>query len=240
MNDNQNNKETTIQISAGRGPAECCWVVAQVLKLLLLEARQLGLTATVIAREAGPENATLYSAAVMLSGAQVEAFLEGWEGSLLWIGKSTYRKYHKRKNWYVGVKRLELPHTAASLKEGDIRYEATRTGGPGGQHVNKVSTAIRAMHLPSGISVLASESRSQLQNKKAARKRLENHIAEMQLKQQQETIRHGWQQHLELERANPVRTFCGSDFKLHHQPEEQRALRPAQKGTRERTVYEKH
>ena len=222
--------EQLIQITAGRGPAECCWVVAQLLKLLLQEARSFGLSATVISRETGVENATLASAAVKLEGQRLEEFLQSWEGSVLWIGQSPYRRHHKRKNWYVGINRLVLSDGNYELQERDIRYEATRAGGPGGQHVNKVSTAVRATHLPSGLSVLTSDSRSQLQNKKVARERLESLLAQQRLKHQQESIQANWQQHAELERGNPVRVFRGIDFKPHHQSQKYRAQRAAQKG----------
>jgi peptide chain release factor len=220
--------EQLIQITSGRGPAECCWVVAQLLKLLLQEARSRGLTATVIDREPGVENATLTSASVKLVGDGLEDFLKSWEGSILWVGQSPYRRHHKRKNWFVGINRLSLPDKHYVLEERDIRYEATRAGGPGGQHVNKVSTAVRATHLPSGITVLASESRSQLQNKKAAKERLAGLLEAKRLQYQLESIRQGWQQHGELERGNPVRQFRGSDFKPHHEPQKSSVTRSAQ------------
>ncbi|WP_224994459.1 peptide chain release factor H [Cesiribacter sp. SM1] len=221
--------EILIQITSGRGPAECCWVVAQVLKLLLQEARMKGLEPVVIGREPAMENGTLYSAAVKLEGQGVAEFLQQWEGSVLWVGQSPYRRHHKRKNWFVGISRLALAEGGYMLRDHDIRYEATRAGGPGGQHVNKVSTAIRATHLPTGLSVMASDHRSQLQNKKAARERLSHLLAGQRLRHQQESIQANWQQHNELARGNPVRVFRGSDFKPYHQPEKSRGQRPAQK-----------
>ena len=56
--------------------------------------------------------------------------------------------------------------------EHEIVYDTTRSSGPGGQNVNKVETAVRATHVPSGLSVLASDMRTQVQNKKLARERL--------------------------------------------------------------------
>ncbi len=222
-------KELLIQITAGRGPAECCWVVAQVLKLLLAEAVEWELSYTVLSREPAVENGTLYSAAVKLEGKGREEFCSRWEGSVLWVGQSPYRKFHKRKNWFVGVNRLKLAEDSAKLDERDIRYEATRAGGPGGQHVNKVSTAIRATHLPSGLSVLASDHRSQLQNRKSAKERLTKLLANHRLKDQQATIKANWQQHEELERGKPVRVFKCTDFKPAHFPTKEGEKRSARK-----------
>ena len=67
-------KDTIIQITSGRGPAECCWVVAQVLKRLLQEAADFGLLSEVIHREVGIENGTLNSALIKLQGESLDVF----------------------------------------------------------------------------------------------------------------------------------------------------------------------
>jgi protein subunit release factor B len=58
------------------------------------------------------------------------------------------------------------------LNDEDLRESFSRSSGPGGQHVNKVSTAVTLTHLPTGISVTVSDSRSQSMNRKIARERL--------------------------------------------------------------------
>jgi protein subunit release factor B len=66
----------------------------------------------------------------------------------------------------------------APLRDEDLRESFARSSGPGGQHVNKVSTAVTLTHLPSGISVTVSDSRSQSMNRKIARERLAEKLEE--------------------------------------------------------------
>lgn len=64
------------------------------------------------------------------------------------------------------------------LREEDLRENFARSSGPGGQHVNKVSTAVTLTHLPTGVSVCVSDSRSQSMNRKIARERLAEKLAD--------------------------------------------------------------
>ena len=70
--------EKIIQITSGRGPAECTWVTAQVLKKVLQEAVGFNLKATVLQHDAGQENGTVASAIVLLEGKEVQPFLNIW------------------------------------------------------------------------------------------------------------------------------------------------------------------
>lgn len=204
--------ETMIQITAGCGPAECTWVAAQVLKKVLEEAQSNQLEANVLQREAGSENGTVASALVQLKGKSVTAFTASWTGTIQWIGQSTFRKMHKRKNWFIGVFEVETQPTS-SLSEKDIQYQAMRSSGAGGQHVNKVSSAIRATHIPTGISVVAMDSRSQHQNKKLATERLIEKFRISEVEQLKRQVTDQWENQGNVQRGNPTRVFTGSDFK---------------------------
>lgn len=204
--------EKIIQITSGRGPAECTWVVAQVLKKALQEAESFNLKATVLQHEAGSENGTVASAMVQIIGNEADEFVASWVGTIQWIGKSTFRKFHKRSNWFIGIFEVEAINTKA-FSEKDIQYQAMRSSGAGGQHVNKVSSAIRATHIPTGISVVSMDSRSQHQNKKLATERLMLKLNEAQLDVLKQQFQNQWMNQMAVERGNPIRTFEGSDFK---------------------------
>lgn len=204
--------EKIIQITAGRGPAECTWVAAQVLKKILEEAQENQLETNVLQREAGQENGTVASALLVIKGKLASEFVQSWVGTIQWIGQSSFRKMHKRKNWFIGVFEVESLQLK-TLSEKDIQYQAMRSSGAGGQHVNKVSSAIRATHLPTGISIVAMDSRSQHQNKKLATERLVEKFKVFELEQLKQQVANQWENQLHVQRGNPTRTFKGSDFK---------------------------
>ncbi len=205
-------KTRIIQITSGRGPAECCWVVAQVLKQFLEAVKHNGIDYRILQREKGMENLTLQSVTVQLKGKDLGLFLNQWIGTIQWVGASTFRPNHKRKNWFVGLYEIEQTEQF-QIHEKDVVYQATRSSGPGGQHVNKVSSAIRAIHRPTKMQVLVMDSRSQHQNKKIAKIRLQEKVAELHLKALKSRMKNQWGNHLKLERGNPIQVFKGSDFK---------------------------
>ena len=192
-----------IQITSGRGPAECSWVVAQVLKKVLQEASEHQLIATVLQHQAGHENGTVESALIKIEGDLVNEFVASWIGTIQWIGKSTFRKFHQRKNWFIGIFEVEQS-SKVQFHEKDIQYQAMRSSGAGGQHVNKVSSAIRATHIPTGIAVVSMDSRSQHQNKKLATDRLMQKLAQNNVSQLQHQFQNTWMNQTQVERGNPL------------------------------------
>lgn len=208
--------EKIIQITSGRGPAECSWVVAQVLKTFIEEAKENNIKTTMLHRETGIENGTVETATILLESDALDMFVNSWIGTIQWIGQSQFRKFHKRKNWFIGIFEIETS-TATEISEKDIHYQAMRSSGAGGQHVNKVSSAVRATHIPTGISVVAMDSRSQHQNKKLATERLLQKFKEEAVKQFKAEFQAQWMNQLQIQRGNPVRIFQGSDFKKQKQ-----------------------
>ncbi|MDH3349395.1 MAG: peptide chain release factor H [Desulfobulbaceae bacterium] len=203
-------KHWWVQVTSGRGPVECCWVVTRLVETILREAEQQGVQAEIIEAIAGEKSRTNKSVLISMKGAETSVTKQ-WVGTVQWIGESQFRSGHKRKNWFVGVE-LYLPPEETKWSEKELKIETMRASGPGGQHVNKVESAVRVTHIPTGITATAQEERSQMMNKKLAIARLGKNF-ELQADKKNKSIRQDrWQQHNELERGNPVRVFKGSKF----------------------------
>lgn len=132
-------------------------------------------------------------------------------GTVQWICESPIRPGHKRKNWYIDVH--TIPDEDALDISDEFQFETFRSGGKGGQHVNKTSSGVRAIHIPTGISVVCTEERSQFMNKKRAVERIKLKLAEMQDGNKAKVKNTAWQKHNEIIRGNPIMVFKGMNFK---------------------------
>ena len=203
-----------LQFTAGRGPAACSWVVAQAISTLKREANQLHLDCHLLHAVSGPQPNSFLSSLVSLDGDKCHEFAASWVGTLQWIGCSPYRPHHKRKNWFIGITLFQPPKQSAfALK--DLHFEHLKASGPGGQHVNKSSTAVRITHIPSGLQVKAQEERSQKRNRALALARIQALLLAQQQNQQAQQQQKRWAAHNQLVRGNPVRIYRGEHFKRH-------------------------
>jgi len=200
-------------LTSGRGPAECRIAVEKTVAALTAEAAVLGLDTDCL-NGPNPDGHGPASAIIVIHGEAAASFARPWIGSIQWVAQSPLRPHHKRKNWFIGVVELPpLPDAPKALSAHDVRFEAFRAGGPGGQHQNKTESAVRAVHIATGLSVVAREERSQHRNKALA---LERIAALIRLQGELEAItarNDAHAAHDRLERGSPVKRFKGAGFR---------------------------
>lgn len=192
-----------LQISSGRGPAECELAVGKYLRVLCKEQADL-----IVKQQTAGLLEGCYKSVVVESPHDLSELL----GTVKWVCQSPFRPHHKRKSWFIDVSPVEhFDHTA--IDHTQIRYETFRSGGKGGQKVNKVETGVRATYLPLGFSVISTDERSQHLNRKVARERLLKLLAERDAADRGATDHQNWMGHNTLLRGNAVRIYEGLEFK---------------------------
>lgn len=198
-----------LQISIAQGPAECQMFGRFALQKILREAEAAGVEAEILEETSSKHG--ILSAVLKLSGSRAESLAASWQGTLQWVCPSPLRLQHPRKNWYIGV--FRLPEIPALLENEGIEFQTCRAGGKGGQHVNKTESAVRAVHLASGIAVRAEGERSQHVNKKRALELLALKLAEHHQTALRQHAADAHKSLYQVERGNPRRVFKGENFR---------------------------
>jgi len=207
-------------LSAAQGPSECCLAVSLAAKQLSRDAVKSEVAITLVESEQGLEPQTYKSMLFKLEGAKAEDLAKQWSGTLQWICSSPYRPKHRRKNWFFtgSFTKPEVQSKACIVKEVDLIFEACRSSGPGGQHANKTSSAIRASHVPSGIVVKVESERSQHANKRLAIALIEHKLEKSMAEKQRSDKSKRRLQHHSIERGNADRIFKGMKFEESSSP----------------------
>ncbi|MCF0092992.1 peptide chain release factor H [Micromonospora sp. NPDC049114] len=192
-------------LSAGRGPRECAWALAHLLRRLEGEATRRGVTVQRVDAVSGDRPGTYRSVLIRLSGADVEAFAASWTGTLCWQAPSPYRSGAGRKNWYVTAQPPPSDAPTTTFTEADVDIVGCRTGGPGGQHRNKASTAVRATHRPSGLVVVVDDERQFSLNRRIALDLLRQRVERGDEAARRAVTTARWRIHDDLVRGDPTR-----------------------------------
>lgn len=194
-----------LQISSGQGPEECSVAVEKLAAALQKEYKDL----QVVACYGNPKYQGFRS--VLMESDLEHAELQG---TVQWIWQSELRPGHKRKNWFVNMTIIPEQMEIIGFDEKDCRFETFRSGGKGGQNVNKVETGIRIIHVPTGVRVECTEERSQYLNKQKGLRRLKAMLAAQRAADEAKQNNEAWDVHNNgVERGNPVRIYEGTKFK---------------------------
>eukprot|EP00850_Spirogloea_muscicola_P014227 SM000100S09454 [mRNA] locus=s100:496110:498355:- [translate_table: standard] len=169
-----------LTVTAGAGGTDAQDWAEMLLRMYTRWAERRGFATRVVERSPGDE-AGLKSATVEVEGPYAYGYLTGEKGTHRLVRQSPFNAKGLRQTSFAGLEVMPMLDAEAepivTLADDDVAVQTMRAGGKGGQNVNKVETAVRIVHLPTGIAVKCSEERSQSMNKSKALALLQARLA---------------------------------------------------------------
>jgi len=215
LSEEGDNLSAVLQITAGAGGTESCDWAKMLLRMYLMWCEKQGFKVKELNYQEG-DVAGIKTVTIEIEGAYAFGYLKGENGVHRLVRISPFDSNAKRHTSFASVYVYPLADDSIeiTINPADITWDFARSGGAGGQNVNKVETKAILRHKPSGIMVVNSETRSQLENREKAMQMLKSQLYEIELQKQRtkrDSIEAGKKN---IEFGSQIRNYVMHPYKL--------------------------